>query len=294
MKKLSENIEIYNEKESFTGNRDGTFSIYAYHDDEPEAMNRIAPHRHTYYEVIFVKYGKGVHTIDFNDYNFQGPCLFLLHPANIHTINKEGSTGGGVLKFTKELFPADESQSHVGLCYNVFDDIDVLPVIWLKQQEANELESIFDQIYQTFRRNEPFSLEIIASFLRIFLLKIYAIKKSGLLARLMQNNDLLRFQRFQQLLEGNFKNYHEISFYAEKLAVTVRTLNNITGKISGRSPSELIKQRIVLEAKRLLHHSTLTIKEIAYEMGFEDSSYFIRFFKTNANASPQQYRKTET
>lgn len=284
-------IITYTAQDSFLSHLYKDFYINSYKDEEPEVLNRVESHRHTYYEIIWVRSGEGIHTIDFIDYKFSGPCLFLLHPQNIHTINKAVPATGGVIKFTISVFSASTEESDFMLRYGVFDDIDVLPVIPLTIDQSDEIGKLFDDVYKEYHSQSSFSIQIIISYLKIFLLKIYAIKKSHLPADLLKSADLLRFRQFQQLLETYFKKHHGASFYAEQLNLTGKTLGNVTHNLSNLSPSQLIKQRILLEAKRLLHHSSLSVKEIAYELGFEDSSYFIRFFKINTQSSPQQYKK---
>ena len=100
----SKPIKIYTEQESFLTNPGKEFFINSYKDEEPDILNRVEAHRHTYYEIIWVRCGEGVHTIDFVDYKFTGPCLFLLHPQNIHTIQKTVPATGGVIKFTASVF----------------------------------------------------------------------------------------------------------------------------------------------------------------------------------------------
>jgi AraC family transcriptional activator of pobA len=287
----SKTIKIFTEQDSFLDNPHEHFSVSSYQDEEPEILKRVEPHQHTYYEIMWVQSGTGVHTIDFTDYDFKGPCLFLIHPQNIHAIKKDVATQGGVVKFTPALFSQNESESDFMLRNSVFDDIDVLPVILLTKAQSEEIGRLFEEIHREYRNKSELTRQILGSYLRIFLLKIYALKKDNLPGEVLKSTDMLRFRSFQQLVESNFKIHHEASFYAEALKLTGKTLGNITRNVSGRPPSELIKERILLEAKRLLHHSSLSVKEIAYHLGFEDSSYFIRFFKLNTKISPLSYKK---
>lgn len=278
-------------KESFADNKFADFYVSSYKDDEAEDLQRIEAHRHTYFEIIWVKEGKGFHTIDFVDYKFEGPCLFLLHPQNIHTIEKDCVTNGGVVKFSSSFFAADDVEENFILRYGVFDDIDVLPVINLKKGEATSIQKTFTEINNEYKKNGSFSSEILISYLKIFLLRIYEIKKRTVLPKSFKGPDFLRFRSFQQQLDENYKDHHEVLFYADELYISSKTMGSITQKFTGKPPQELVKERVLLEAKRLLHHSSLSIKEIAYAVGFDDNSYFIRFFKKNTNTSPGDYRK---
>jgi len=286
-------IPVYTEKESFVDNKFSDFYISSYKDKEPESLRRIEAHRHTYFEIIWVQKGKGIHTIDFVHYKFKGPCLFLLNPQNIHTIQKDCTTSGGVVKFTSSFFASDAGEENFILKYGVFDDIDVLPVINLKREETAPIQKLFDEMNNEYKKEGSFSEAILLSYLKIFLLKIYEIKKRTVSVSSFKDPEFIRFRNFQQQLDENYIQHHEVSFYASALNISSKTLGNIIQKFTGKSPQQLIKERILLEAKRLLYHSGLSIKEIAYSIGFDDSSYFTRFFKKNTNTSPASYRNKD-
>jgi AraC family transcriptional regulator, transcriptional activator of pobA len=285
------NVKVYDEKDSFSGNIYPEFSIGSYNEPETRGPERLEVHRHTYYEIIWVQSGSGTHVIDFTSYHFKGPCIFLLHPGNIHHIEKDNPTTGGVIKFTNAIFLNDSNDLNFLMSYGVFDDIDVLPVIQLSNTQSEDIGRLFEELHREYNLKQAYSSQIVTAFLKVFLLKIYAIKKSHLKIDLSASSDIIRFRKFQQLLEENFKKNHKPSYYSDMLLITNKTLGNLTRSISGYSPSELIKQRILLEAKRLIYHSDMSVKEISYKLGFDDSAYFTRFFKVNLKISPKEFKK---
>jgi AraC family transcriptional regulator, transcriptional activator of pobA len=230
--------------------------------------------------------------IDFRNYPFKGPCLFLLHPQHIHTMDKYTATRGGVVKFSPSFFPPAAAEQHFLLKYGVFDDIDVMPVIPLTGDQQAAIEKTFQDMLTAYRQRSSFSPAILAAYLTIFILTIYAIKKKGIPPASFHDQDFIRFRQFQQLLNDQFTRHHDPAFYAESLHISVKTLTNCAQKFTGRPPSALIRDRLLLEARRLLHHSDLSVKEIAHETGFDDSSYFIRFFTRNTQMSPKRFRDT--
>lgn len=282
----------FTETQSFPSSRFPDFYISSYEDTEPEDLKRIDPHSHTYFEIIWVKEGKGVHVIDFKEYPFSGPCLFLLHPRCIHTIYKEEATQGGVLKFSSSFFDRTAQQQFM-LTYPVFDDTDVLPVIQLSEEDEKSLEAIFLNLLEESKRESAFAKNILTSYLEIFLLKIYEMKKRQFQLPVFSNVELERFRSFQWQLEKHFKKMHRVQEYAGVLAISAKTLNNLTLKFTHKPPQQLINERLLLEAKRLLYHSSLTVKQIADQLGFSDSAYFNRFFKKHLQLPPEQYRKKE-
>lgn len=131
MVKAGAPVPVFSEAESFSKNNLRDFYIASYEDRQDAGLRRVAPHRHTYYEVIWIIEGSGTHTIDFRDYAFQGPCLFLLQPSHIHQIVKNGPTKGFVLKFNESLFSTESGTENLLLKYGIFDNINVQPVLHL-------------------------------------------------------------------------------------------------------------------------------------------------------------------
>ena len=107
----------------------------------------------------------------------------------------------------------------------------------------------------------------------------------------VKNTEIEFLRKFSLLVEMNFKQLHTVADYAKLLFVTPKNLNKKVTQFGNQSPNEIIKARIITEAKRLLVHTNLTIKEIGYTLGYDDDAYFIRLFTTQTGLSPQQFRK---
>ncbi|HEY9361975.1 MAG TPA: helix-turn-helix transcriptional regulator [Chitinophagaceae bacterium] len=289
--KVKKQIPVYDERESFIDHKMDHFYVSSYQDKNDKSLNRIDEHKHTYYEIIWVEEGRGNHEIDFTKYRFNGPCLFLLHPQNVHKIYKECPSKGGVIKFNDQFFSTDETNINFLLKFGVFDDIDVFPVLNLNKNEADEIKNYFSIIYAEYKKTSVFSPTILLSVLKAFLLKIYEFKKKNTASKGLKNNDFIRFKQFQKLVEKNFLQMHQVSFYANLMNLSEKTLYNTCKAISEKSAQELIQQRILLEAKRLLVYSNFSVKEIATQLGFDDYSYFTRFFSKNVGFSPIQFRQ---
>ena len=289
--KYPKEIPIYNEKESFPNPKFKDFFVSSYQDEDNEHLNRVKAHRHTYFEIIWVSEGKGFHTIDFERYDFTGPCLFLIHPRNIHNIVKEYETKGGVIKFNTNFFYTDSNENDFILKYGVFDDIDKLPVINLTEEEAAIIKLLFDQILREFCSEAAFASTTLAAYLKIFLLKIFEIKKKSVEKSCFQSVDFIRYRKLLFLLDANYKQHKTVSFYADQLNISVRTLSGLTSKFTGKLTQNLISERLLLEAKRLLFYSEYSVKEIAYVLNFQDASYFHRFFSKNTSVTPTEFRK---
>ncbi len=282
-------IPVFSEEESFHKDFYEDYNISSYCDEPQEKLNRTEPHRHTYYEIIWIKKGSGHHFIDFKDYKFQGPCLFILNPGVVHKIHKDGPTEGYVAKFSESFLNQIEANAVKIIRNGLFDDIHPRPVFSLDDQKVEILDELMQKMLTEFNRNEEFSRSILVSYLKIFLLRIYELR---------ENSDHERFRSpryktlfdFKKLIGENFRQQHEIKFYTQKLATSHRNLNLISSEFTGKSAKTLLNERLLLEAKRLLYSSG-NVKETAYELGFSDPSYFSRFFKKHTGKNPSSFLK---
>lgn len=287
--RMSSTIPVYSEKESFHKEFYKDYNISSYKDEPQENLNRTEPHRHTYYEIIWIKKGSGVHFIDFKNYRFEGPCLFILNPGVVHNIKKDGPTEGYVAKFSESFLSQIETNSVKIIKNGLFDDIHPRPVFSLNKDQVEILDELMQKMLTEFNRHEEFSRSILVSYLKIFLLRIYELRETEDPRTFNSPRYKVLFD-FKNLIEDNFKQQHEIKFYTDQLATSHRNLNHITSEFIGKSAKSLINERLLLEAKRLLY-STQNIKETAYAIGFNDPAYFSRFFKKHQGESPSSSLK---
>ena len=155
----------------------------------------------------------------------------------------------------------------------------------------NDFKNIFKKINSLYEAKEKMYEE----FIRIYILELFYLVLSNSLETsesiniTNQKNIILRFEK---LVEENYTTEHYPKFYADKLAITANYLNFVCKNFSGKKAGEIIRDRVILEAKRLLVNSELSISQIAFQLGFEDNSYFTKFFKTFSGSSPSEFRNT--
>lgn len=246
------------------------------------------PHRHYFFTFILVTAGNGSHDIDFTTYTLQPNRLFLIAPGQVHAWNELNHVRGFVLLFTDNFVALSKGRKLLAnwplfragqACYIDIPSTDLDK--WVDQFEAMEAEI---NISDDYTRDAIFyaigNLLVRAS-------RQYEVDNSGYSSA----QDLL-FQ-FQELIEQNFATLKTPKEYAARLHVTPNYLNSFCKKRSGKSAGELIRQRIILEAKRLLAHTQLPVAQVAYQLNFEDNSYFGRFFKKYTKKTPDQFRATQ-
>lgn len=247
------------------------------------------PHRHTFYQILYVKEGRGIHNIDFQNKTITAPILFFLYPGQVHNLVYEDSKIDGYLINFDDYF------------YNSFlakiNYIDDFPFFkknidyccFNVNLAKSEIETIFFKIERVYSENKKNSYDL----LRVYLLELFLIindfycKNADNTPYSQQKNII---SNFEKLLEEHFKEIHSPKYYAEKLAITPNYLNIICKNHLGKTAGDIIRDRIILESKRLLINSQLSISEISFKLNFEDNSYFTKVFKQITGITPFQFR----
>lgn len=255
-----------------------------------EGIDMEEAHRHNYYEVLLFDRAGGKNMIDFELYDVQQQSIHFICPGQVHALNRNQDTDGYLLIFTKDFMAVNGGNLAVLHDFPAFNK--TAPAVW--KPSAPDFKGILNLV--TFMEQEVKSIHshqeaLLAAYIQALLIKCKAlIVASGNHYRHSENAQEL-LQRFNHLLEMHFLKFHKVNEYADLLGLTPNHLSDSLKKISGKTAGELIQQRIILEAKRLLLHSAAATKEIAYQLGFHDPSYFSRFFKTNTGSSPERFRK---
>lgn len=247
------------------------------------------PHRHYFYTFILVTGGSGSHDIDFTTYALQPNRLFLIAPGQVHAWNEVNHVKGFVLLFTDNFVALSKGRKLLAnwplfqagqVCSLDIANPDIEK--WIEQFETMEAELT---IADDYTRD--------AIFYAIGNLLVRASRQYELTnANSSPSHDLLF--RFQELIEKNFATLKTPKEYAALLHLTPNYLNSFCKARSGKSAGELIRQRIILEAKRLLAHTQLPVAQVAYQLNFSDNSYFGRFFKKNTGITPDAFRQGRT
>jgi len=253
-------------------------------------------HVHSFYEILWFQEGTGLHTVDFVEYEVKPGTIFFLAPGQIHHFDrKEGYKGFAIKMCTDLMKVSDVQQSNVGklfMKYNTFHAFDSAPYYNVDEKTASALQSIVDEMEEeSFHAGEFGNIDILKSLLCIFLAKVerYGTHESlELLDSIRPSHQL--FIQFRRMVEQEYAHMHTVQEYADKLNVAIRTLHKSVNDCAGKTPLVIINSRIILEAKRMVRYSNMMIKEIAADLGYEDSSYFVKFFKRETGHLPSEFR----
>lgn len=251
------------------------------------------PHLHSFYQIIWFKKGEGIHYVDFKEYPITNDTLFFISPGQIHYFENNQNFEGIIIHFNESFLSNEGSSENVFLKYNVFNAFDAVPYYLVKPEDAQKLDFIIQEMECEIKNENLFAhKDLLKYFVKIFLIYIQRTGERGNGIPLCINNSSNRtFVRFRQILEHHYHTMHTVKEYANHLNVSTKTLTNCVYESSHKTPLALINDRIILEAKRQLLHSSLKVKEIAFQLGFEDPSYFVKFFKRNTGYLPAEFRE---
>ncbi|GAA4779108.1 helix-turn-helix domain-containing protein [Olivibacter ginsenosidimutans] len=246
------------------------------------------PHRHDHHELIWITSGEGNHFINFKSYPFCAHRIYMLQKGHVHQIPSFDRSGWVILMgehFIQHFFALHPEQEGNGL----FDPFGLIPYIDLSGVLHKRFDTLFCMLSQLLEdQNAPRDVMFhLLSALLLLLNKSYVLQegKEQLIPR-----DRQILLQFRKLLNEQYCRVHQVSFYTEKIGVNSKTINQVLLKLTDRSMHELIEDKLLSEAKMLLLTTGLTMKEIAFQLGFNDPAYFGRFFKRHTNMSPANYR----
>ena len=248
------------------------------------------PHRHDFYEVLYICDGEGTHVIDFERYPVQPHAFYFLSQGQIHFWQLRKPLKGYALLFSEEflVFPSsDLSRTHD---LNFFYQVEQTPYLSVAQEDLTMFCSLIEGIEQEFNKKPSRSLSVLRAYHHILLTQLHRLhilehpnEHSATASSLVR--------QFKQLVSEHFLTERSVQYYANIIGISTSHLRDTVKSVTGYSPGDIIRQKLILEAKRLLAHSAATVAEIGYRLHFEDSSYFGRFFKRETGVSPATFRQ---
>jgi len=247
-------------------------------------------HRHDYYEVIWFTQGSGKHQIEFASYDFSPGTLLFLGRNQIHAFQSIAGVKGHMLRFDQQFLNAIPKHETVALAHELFGlaTISIRKVPQSAQPTFSNYMSLIEQEQKA--HSAPHHEQMLLHLLSVFLIEAQRLFPGERQVSRDRLKVMQIFHKFIALLETRYTEEHRVEKYAKLLSISPRRLNEICHSAAGSSAKKIVAERIMLEAKRYLLHSELSIKEIGYRLGFEDPAYFSRAFKNTMSQSPSMFR----
>jgi AraC family transcriptional regulator, transcriptional activator of pobA len=271
---FSETIEIKNKLD-----KDFDYKVSRF----KEVIKRTKPHKHdNYFEIIYLSEGEGFHQIEEVQYKILSPEFYILKPGQLHYWQFTSIPKGFVVMFKSSLF-------------NNLKDSDIT-------SQLNQLQNIsqinlppsysptytFEDMLIEYNRTNEYSAEIIKNYLKILIVRIIHLSN---ISRSIANKPNNLYDKFMELVQTEVPSLTKVHHFASLLSTTPQNVNAACRRHGDKSASEIISNRILIEAKRYILHTELSISEIAYTLSFNDPSYFVKFFKKAEGQTPIQFRK---
>ncbi|MGL2965842.1 helix-turn-helix domain-containing protein [Flavobacterium sp. XGLA_31] len=244
-------------------------------------------HRHDFYFLLVIKKGAGQHTIDFTDYEINDHTVFMMRPGQVHQLDLKAGSSGYLLQFKTDFL-----YSHNSAAQNHLTKLIQFSFYQLEPEGFDKINTLLAEALKEYRIQAKGYQEILKANLSILLIELLRQRQDKVLPAAKSTPYAQeKLEQFLALVEANITTHKQVSQYTELLHLSSYQLSAVTKALLNQTPSEIINDYIVLEAKRQLLATSNQVSQIAYNLGYEDPSYFIRFFKKHTAVSPEAFRQ---
>ena len=247
----------------------------------------LVPHRKDYYFFAFVKQGNSRHWIDMKPYTLKPDTFYFTTPHQVHLKEETRPFTGIGFSFSRE-FP--ELEGNIVKALSIIQNPYNGHELQLNSEDLTFVEDILDKTIAEYRGVADWQNSMISAYMRVLLIYLSRLYNEQFSEEETESSRAL-LKKFTKHIEESFSQCHEVSDYAALMNLSAGHLSELVKEQSGKPAISHIHERISLEAKRLLFHTEQSVKEIAFSLGFEDASYFNRFFKRINSQTPLQYRQ---
>lgn len=249
------------------------------------------PHKHNSYLAILFTKGSGRHEIDFNSYEIKPGSLFLLAPGQTHHWELSEDIDGYIFSHTANFYDLHYSHNRMQQ-FPFFYSIQNTPFLALEENSSELIEKLFRRLFDEYLNKKAFQHQLILSYIDIIYIEISRLYLDDNSQKIIKANSYSeKLQLFESLIEKNYIKEKSPSQYAEWMNISSKHLNRITKSVLDKTASEVITDRIILEAKRRVLHTKNNFSEVAFSLGYDDYAYFSKLFKKSSGLTPTGFLK---
>ncbi|MDF1698625.1 MAG: AraC family transcriptional regulator [Saprospiraceae bacterium] len=284
-------IESYTFSKNKLNQKEAHFEVQKISLDTYCAANKAE--RSDYYKVYWIEDGSGRYDIDFKEFEINGSGVFCVSPGQMFSVKSEKVKTAFQMSFDKEFYCVEAHGKEIACNGLIFNNVHRASGVSVNSKEAPVFKSIIDNIINELKHPGNAHRDMVESYLRMFLihtLRLLDIQELEKGSVSHQKNKMV--QDFIALVDKHYKTKHSVSDYAKELFISPKSLAKKLKALGYPTSTEMIQERILLEAKRSLKYSQDSIKEIAYDLGFDDPAYFSRLFSKKEGMTPLAYRKS--
>lgn len=247
------------------------------------------PHRHDFYQLLFVTAGNGLHIIDCEPFAIQPPVVYILNTSHVHFWRLTCALQGYGVLFSPSLLATDTFGLVGSKSLTIARALELTPERKLTPAEATSINALIQTMYVEYDNTQPDYASVLWAYLHILLtktLQLYANDKHSPHVEVMPT----LVHQFKHLVAEHILSDRSVSSYARRIGVSTGHLSDAVKRATGQTPSQIIRSTLLLEAKRLLINTNHTVQHISSRLAFEDPSYFGRFFSREVHMSPGKFR----
>ena len=279
----------------FEEGNDKIFTIRKIRDfDEEEIGNNLMPHLHDFYSIFWIESGEAIHATEFVEYSLKEDTILFVPPGLKHRMYLDKTVGGLYMLFNEDFIRYNR-MNHVPLKeYRLFNNPDFKSLIKVFPEKREKLVNITSLIFEEVQNTDGYSSDMVLNLLHLFLLESRRIfeqqnpnQEENRAANHASDATIIKFKK---LIEENYTSEKNVSAYAEMLSINASCLNELTKRTTGITAGELIRNRVIDETKKMLYSDSLSGKQIAFQLGFDDPAYFSRFFRKYTGQTLKEFR----
>lgn len=261
--------------------------------DDEEIEHNLMPHLHDFYSIFWIESGEAIHATEFVEYSLKADTILFVPPGLKHRMYIDKSVEGTYMLFNEDFIQYNR-KNHVPLKeYRLFNNPDYKSLITVFPESREKLRNITELIFDELQSPDDYSQDIVLNLLHLFLLESRRIFDHQFQEQKEEPDATpdATIIKFKQLIEENYTTEKNVSPYAEMLHMNPSCLNELTKRTTGITAGELIRNRVIDETKKLLYSSSISGKEIAFQLGFDDPAYFSRFFRKYTGTTLKEFRE---
>lgn len=285
--KMPRDILKYDFKEGLSQEIEILDMVSLYQEFEQELTS---PHRAEFYQILWFQQGNPVHQVDFNPVQIEPNTVVFINKNSVQQFDNTIPFEGKVLLFTKDFFCKEQSDIAFLKSSILFHDLFAVSKVTIPN-----ITPLYTKLFSAIntelaKPKDQYQADVLRNFLRNLLLLSERERRTQDFTEVKKGANLDYVMQFKELLEHQFHHERLVKNYANQMHITIKRLNLATSKILELSPKQIIDDRILLEAKRLLAHTTESVKEISFSLGFDEPTNFVKYFRKHHNTTPLEFR----
>ncbi|MCZ2495176.1 helix-turn-helix domain-containing protein [Xylophilus sp. Kf1] len=247
-------------------------------------------HRHDYYHLLWMSEAEGTHVLDFEHYAARANTVFFVSPGQLHAWESTIPPRGFVVNFSADFLVRMFPRAGDIASLPFFRIATSAPVLHLTQDQHDDLQPLLLEIEREFRSDAEARMDVVQAYLLVLLTRLRRLSP-GRAEEMASPQRHALTRRFQLLVDRHYLEFERLGDYARGLHTTERQLADAVRQTLGKTAGQVIQDRRMLEAKRLLCNTAMGVAEVGFALRFEDHAYFSRFFKKQAGVTPLEFKR---